>query len=60
MTSYFKEFRIGNEKERYAIDVIRGYSGDGGQSFMSHLKWKFSTGDKQDAFGSCVNTYRKF
>ncbi|XP_063915249.1 ficolin-2-like [Zophobas morio] len=55
--SHFKEFRIGNEKERYALDVIRGYSGDGGQSFMSQLKWKFSTGDKQDAFGSCVNTY---
>ncbi|XP_063915209.1 techylectin-5B-like isoform X2 [Zophobas morio] len=56
--SHYKEFQIGGEEESYAIKVVKDYSGDGGQSFLTHLNWKFSTLDKQDAYGGCVKTYR--
>lgn len=58
--SHYKEFQIGGEEESYAIKVVKDYSGDGGQSFLTHLNWKFSTLDKQDAYGGCVKTYRTF
>ncbi|XP_063915102.1 ficolin-2-like [Zophobas morio] len=55
--SHFKKFSVGNEEESYLIKVIQGYSGDGGVSFTSHLNWRFNTLDKQDTYGSCVETY---
>lgn len=57
---YYSAFSIGDEQEGYALKVLGGYSGNGGDSLIYHAGSKFSTKDMdQDGWpeGNCAQAH---
>ncbi|CAH1108632.1 unnamed protein product [Psylliodes chrysocephalus] len=51
--AHYKGFGIGSETEGYALSVLKGFSGDAGDSLKGHYNCKFTTKDlDQDKHGN--------
>lgn len=56
----YSKFAVGNEASKYVLHVS-GYSGNNGDSFLSHNGMKFSTFDRDNdrySGGNCAHSYK--
>lgn len=58
--AHYTEFKIGPENTGYVLRVLKGYSGDAGDSLTTHFNQTFSTYDLDYSFHKCATERRMF